>query len=153
MRKPFSIVLISILVLVLAACNGGDKEEPTNHEEDELSFLEVDFEVPESATIGETVEIKATVTYGDKPVTDPEEVMFEIWAVEDEDEHGKENEDNDEHGHAEKDNSDKIDGTNNNDGTYTIEYTFDEVGDYEMYAHTTANDMHVMPKGKITITE
>lgn len=138
MRKIYSILLISVLALVLAACNGGNNEnEHANHDESELGFLEVDFAVPESAAVGELIEIKATVTYDDKPVTDPEEVQFEIWAIED----------------TEKENSYKIDGTNNNDGTYTIDYTFDEVGDYEMYAHTTANDMHVMPKGKITITE
>lgn len=138
MRKFLSVILISIIVLVLAACNGGDNQnEEENHENDELAFLEVDFEVPEAGMIGEAVELKATVTIGDEPVTEPEEVMFEIWEIEDED----------------RDNSDKIDATNNNDGTYTIEYEFDEAGEYEMYAHTTADDMHVMPKGEITITE
>lgn len=137
MRKFFSVLLISMIVLVLAACNGGNKQDEHADEETELGFLEVDFEVPESATVGEVVEIKATVTYEEKPVTDPEEVQFEIWAAED----------------IDKENSDKIDGTNNNDGTYTIEYTFDEAGDYEMNAHTTAHDMHVMPKRKISINE
>lgn len=141
MRKFLSFVLVGIIITVLAACNAGDNENGQENNE-ELGFLEVDFDVPETAQAGDAVELKATVTYSDEPVEDADEVKFEIWLVDEE----KDEEEN-------MENSESIDATNNKDGTYTLDYTFEEVGDYEMYAHTTANDMHTMPKKKITITE
>ncbi|HLR75520.1 MAG TPA: FixH family protein, partial [Virgibacillus sp.] len=68
MRKTLLIVFATLLLSILAACS-----------EDELSILEVDFEVPETVNVGETVELKATVTYGDEMVADADEVVFEVW--------------------------------------------------------------------------
>src|SRR5699024_12828852 len=68
MRKTLLIVFATLLLSILAACS-----------EDELSILEVDFEVPETVNVGETVELKATVTYGDEMVTDADEVVLEVW--------------------------------------------------------------------------
>lgn len=138
MRKVGVLLLMILMVLVIAAC--GPKEETDEHEghEDvELSMLEVDFKIPETGVVGEEIELKATVTYGDELVVDADEVKFEIWLEED----------------KERESSDKIDGDNNSDGTYTLAYTFDAPGVYEMYAHTTARDLHTMPKQSITITE
>jgi hypothetical protein len=44
-----------------------------------------------------------------------------------------------------------LEANNNEDGTYTAEVTFEEDGIYEIYAHTTARDMHTMPKKVVTI--
>lgn len=81
----------------------------------------------------ETVQLKATVTYGDEKVKGAEEMEFEYW------EKGNE------------DNSTMVQSTNNEDGTYNAEVTFDHDGVYEIYAHTTARGMHTMPKKSITI--
>ena len=124
MRKTLLIVFATLLLSILAACG-----------EDELSILEVDFEVPETIDVGETVELKATVTYGDEMVADADEVVFEVW------EKGK------------RDDGHMIDADNHEDGTYTTEVTFDHDGIFEMYAHTTAHDMHTMPKKEIVVGE
>lgn len=125
MRKLTLWLMMAVVIGVLAACGGNDGI-------DELVPLEVEFTVPESAEVGETVELHAFVTYGDEDVTDAK-VVFEIWEVED------------------RENSVKIDGENHGDGSYTIEYVFEEPGTYEMYAHTDAHDLHTMPKKQVIV--
>lgn len=112
---------------MLVACNG-DSEQA-----DELKMVDVDFELPEAADVGEEVELKATVTYGDDKVTEADQMDFEYW------------EEND------RDDSTFVEGENNGDGTYTAEVSFEEDGVYEIYAHTTAEGIHTMPKKSITI--
>lgn len=114
------------MIISLAAC--GNKEE-------EVHFLEVDFDIPENVEVGETVELKAIVTLNEKPVKDAQEVLFEVWEKNDRD-------------HAEF-----HDGRNNDDGTYTYEISFDHDGIFELYAHTTARDQHVMPLKEIVVGE
>lgn len=125
-RILFGIIVTSILAL-LVAC--GSDTEDADHD---LVPLEVEFTVSETSDAGETVELHAFVTYGDEDVTDAK-VVFEVWNVEDEE------------------NSEKFDADNNGDGSYTADYTFDEPGTYEMYAHTDAHNLHTMPKKKIVI--
>ena len=50
-----------------------------------------------------------------------------------------------------RENSILLDAHNHGDGTYSAEVVFEKDGVYEMYAHTTAKDMHTMPKKTITI--
>lgn len=130
MRKKLFILLAIIAVLVLSACgnDGGDVAE-----NEELKVLEVEFTVPEKAEVGETVELKALVTFGDEKVEDADEVNFEYWIQ------------------GNKDDSITIDSTNEGDGVYTAEVTFEADGVYEIYAHTTARDMHTMPKKSIIV--
>lgn len=114
---------------VLAACS--NNEADTAEEEDtdsmELPVLEVDFDVPEHVEVGETIDLTAHVTFDDEPVEDAREVLFEVWTQ----------------GHA--DDSVEIEGVHQEDGTYTASFTFEEEAVYEMYAHTTARELHVMP--------
>lgn len=124
-NKLFILILALSFSLLLAAC--GDSQE------DELLMLEVDFEPPKTATVGESIELEAIVTYGDEPVTDAREMNFEYWLGDD------------------KENSTTVDSTNNGDGTYTVEVTFEEEGEYSIYAHTTAHDQHTMPKRTVTV--
>ncbi|TMN22933.1 FixH family protein [Lentibacillus cibarius] len=136
MKKTIWTILVILAMAILAACGSGDNnntEQGSDNVEEELKAIEVDFDVPETAEAGETVNLQATVTYGDEKVTDAEEMEFEYW------EKGK------------QDDSTMVDSTNNGDGTYTAEVTFDQDGVYEIYAHTTARDMHTMPKKSITI--
>lgn len=130
MRKIFISFSMFFIIAVLAACGENAMDNENNNEE--LEMIGVDFQVPENADVGDTVELKSEVTYKDEPVTDAE-VEFEIWLS------------------GEEDNSEMIEPDNNEDGSYTLEYTFDQAGVYEMYAHTTAENMHNMPKKSITI--
>ncbi|GIO22834.1 FixH family protein [Oceanobacillus sp. J11TS1] len=131
MKNKLLMFLFVIIVGVLAACNNGTEEE--QDESEELKMLEVEFNLPEKADVGETIELLAIVTYGDEKVTDADEVEFEYW------EKGKEED------------STFIEGNNNGDGTYTAEVSFDKDGVYEIYAHTTAKSLHTMPKKSITV--
>lgn len=118
-----------LMIFLLSACSN----EQNNDDLDGLTMLEVDFDVPETAEVNETITLTATVTYGDEPVTDPRQVDFEIW------ERGKEDE------------SEWIEAENHGDGTYTTEVTFEHDGIFEMYVHTTAHGLHVMPKREIIV--
>ncbi len=125
MRKYTTVLIALILALFLSACG----------EEEELADLDVQFNLPETAEVGEEVELEAVVTYGDEKVTDASQMDFEIWERGDEE------------------NSETIEAENHEDGTYTIQYTFEDDGIYEMYAHTTAHQLHTMPLKEITIGE
>lgn len=118
--------MLAVIMISLVAC--GEQEE-------ELHFLEVDFDVPEQVAVNETVELKATVTYGEELVTDADEVVFEVWEKND------------------RENAQFYDAVNNEDGTYTYELSFDRDGIFEMYAHTTARDQHTMPLREVTVGE
>lgn len=132
MRKLITILTLVIIASLLFAC-GNDKSN-----DDELLMLEVEFEPEETASVGDTVELVATVTYGDELVTDADEMEFEYWIGD-----GEEvPEDRD---------STTVEATNNEDGTYSAEITLDEPGEYWIYAHTTARDLHTMPKRSITV--
>ncbi|WP_339233754.1 FixH family protein [Oceanobacillus sp. FSL W7-1281] len=128
MKKKIFFILIALMA-VLAACS--NNEADTAEEEDtdsiELPVLEVDFDVPEHVEVGETIDLTAHVTFDDEPVEDAREVLFEVWTQ----------------GHA--DDSVEIEGVHQEDGTYTASFTFEEEAVYEMYAHTTARELHVMP--------
>lgn len=138
MRKKMTLTLLTLILLVLAACgtDTNDSSENTDIDEaaEELTALEVDFEVPENAQVGEPVELKATVSYGDELVEDADEVLFEVWLEGNEEE------------------SWEIEGTHVGDGVYTAETTFEEEGTYESYAHTTAKSQHTMPLITIEVT-
>lgn len=129
MRKFLMALMLITILGVITACGSGG-----NDSSDELLFIEVEFTHPETAEVGETVELHAFVTYGEEDVTDAN-VVFEVWEIEDE----------------EMENSVKFDAENNGDGSYTYDYVFEEAGTYEMYAHTDAHSQHVMPKKKIVI--
>lgn len=131
LRKSLVMVVAIFTAIIVAAC--GDSNETTDT--DELDMLDVDFDVPETAEVDESIELEAYVTYGNEAVPDADEVDFEIWEM------------------CDKDNSEHETPTNNDDGTYTLEYTFEEDGIYEVYAHTTAHDMHTMPKKEIKVGE
>lgn len=128
LRKNILVLMTALVLTFLVAC--GDNKD----ESDELLSLDVDFIVPETVDVGEAVELKADVTYGDDAETDAV-VKFEVWETGDED------------------NSDMLEAENNGDGTYTAEYTFEDDGVFEMYAHTDAQNLHTMPKKEITVGE
>ena len=78
MKKRFTLFLLLVTLLFVSACNN----EPENEEVDafqELTVLQVEFIVPESAKAGEEITLEAMVTYGKEKVTDADEVTFEYW--------------------------------------------------------------------------
>lgn len=154
MKHPFKKLLSFIMfvaLITLAACGAGDVGDDVD---DELAVLEVDLDVPERADVGETVEFNATVTYGDEVVTDADEVIYEVSQEgdqdnQDEQDDEKANDDDDMFG----DDSEKIDATNNEDGTYSAEMTFEEDGVYTVQVHVTARTLHTMPLQDIIVGE
>ncbi len=134
MRKKLLFITGMISLLILFTACGNDDQENTD-KQDELLELAVEFNVPETAEVGEEVQLEAIVTYGDEKVVDASQMDFDIC------ERGKEDE------------SVTIEADNHEDGTYTITYTFEQDGIYEMYAHTTAHHLHTMPKKEITVGE
>ncbi|MDC1542042.1 FixH family protein [Candidatus Pseudothioglobus singularis] len=137
MQKKLGILFVSLALMVLAACGtDGETEHEHDHSEssgEELTALEVDFEVPDTVQVGETVELKATVTFGDELVEDADEVLFEVWPQ------------------GNEEDSWEVEGTHQGEGVYTAETTFEEEGTYEAYAHTTARDQHTMPLVSIEV--
>lgn len=133
MPKKIFIVLI-IMIAALAACSENENENASEIEEiEELPALEVDFEVPEKAEPGDTLELTAHVTYGGDPVTDADEVVFEIWIQ------------------GDRENSVMLETENHGDGNYSANMKFEEEAVYEMYAHTTARDLHTMPLKSVIV--
>ena len=154
-RKMLSFIMIIALTAFIAACGSGD----VGDDDDELTVLEVDLEAPEKADVGETVEFKATVTYGDEDVTDADEVVYEVWKDdEDQDDNEKDQESEDDQDAGDEDDmfsddSEMIEATNHKDGTYTAETSFDEDGVYTVQVHVTARDLHTMPLQDIIVGE
>lgn len=129
--KRFAILLMSIALLAfLAACNK-EEEVPTDAELPEP--IEVELTVPEHADPNEAVKLSALVTQGDEKVEDASEVEYEIW------EEGK------------KDDSIHIEATNEKEGVYSTETSFETAGTYHVQVHVTARSMHVMPEKQIVI--
>lgn len=128
MKNKLFIMMLLLPLTIIAACSDDE-----NNENDEPKMLDVEFEPPEEVDVGETVEFEAIVTYGDEKVTDADQMEFEYWKS------------------GDRDDGTFEDGKNNEDGTYTLEVTFEEDGVYEVYAHTTAETMHTMPKRYIAV--
>src|SRR5690625_4019379 len=132
MRKKWWVLIVILVLGALSACNNDNDELSTDGGNVPLN---VEFEPSETIEVGEPLELKAIVTYGDEKVEDADEVNFEYWEGPD------------------QENTTTIDSTNNGDGTYTAEVTFDHDGVFSIYAHTTARDLHTMPKREVVVGE
>ena len=121
------------MTTVLAA--GCTEEEPAV---DTIGNGEMPVEVvvevltPAEVATNEKVALEAKVTQGDKPIDDAI-VEFEVW------ESGL------------RDEGKMLEGRLSADGIYTADHTFEKDGVYYMYAHTTANSYHVMPKHEFIV--
>ncbi|WP_181350641.1 FixH family protein [Thalassobacillus sp. CUG 92003] len=110
-----------------AESNGGDSEA--------LAMVETEITLaPDQPEPNKQTSIEATVTQDGEAVNDADEVEFEIW---------KKN--------ASKDNSKMLSAESTGNGVYQAEFTFPSKGTYNITAHTTARDMHVMPTKTVTI--
>ncbi|MFJ7733497.1 FixH family protein [Lysinibacillus sp. NPDC097231] len=127
--KKWLLALIAVPAL-LVGC--GEKKEPVTLKEPEMpQMLEVEILTPKEVAINKTIELAAHVDQGGKNIDDAV-VEFEVW------ESGK------------RDEGQMINGKLEKDGVYKATTTFDHDGVYYMYAHTTANGIHNMPKQQIT---
>lgn len=127
--KKWLLALVAVPAL-LVGC-GEKKESTALPEPEEPQMLEVQILTPKEVAINETIELAAQVEQGGKKVDDAD-VKFEVW------ESGK------------RDEGQTIEGKLEKDGIYKAETKFDHDGVYYMYAHTTANGVHNMPKQQIT---
>lgn len=127
--KKWLLALVAVTVL-LVGC--GEKKESAALPEPEVAPIpEVEILTSKEVAINETIDLAAQVVQGGQKV-DNAVVQFEVW------ESGK------------RDQSQMIDGELEKDGVYKATTTFDHDGVYYMYAHTTANGVHTMPKQQIT---
>lgn len=128
-RNLFLLLFLFLMVSVVSACSGEREKEG-----DAVPlFLDVDLTVnPEQGKVDEPVTFTAKVTYGEEPVTDPDEVVFEIWR-------------------AYNDNHEKIPVEHAGDGIYELKKSFSEEGTYYIYSHVTAEGYHAMPKKEFII--
>ncbi len=129
-RKPW-MFLVVLVVMTMAAC-GNEKQGQVEVDETPQPIA-VDLTVTEEVEVNGIVEMAAVVTQGDEKVEDADEVLFEIW------EEGK------------KDDSVKIASTNEKDGLYTADTTFDRNGLFHVQVHVTARGLHTMPKKEVTV--
>ena len=104
MKKKSWMFVVVLMLATMAACS---KEKPERCSCDEMPLpIVVDLTVTEEVEVNGTVEMAAVVTQGDDKVEDADEVVFEVW------EEGK------------KDDSVKIESTNEKEGLYTAETSF-----------------------------
>ncbi|WP_018923472.1 FixH family protein [Salsuginibacillus kocurii] len=121
------IIIATGLFFMLTAC--GTQEEDESSGENGLDPVEpIDVEV----TMDEEIEpgdhmLETKVTQADEPVTDADEVVFEVWE------------------HGQKHHSDMVEKEEQEEGVYRAEYSFAEDGIYHVQPHVTARDMHSMP--------
>lgn len=87
---------------------------------------------PGAVNVNEAVRISVVVTQNGAPVSDAEEVKFEI-------------------GQGDKKNVQMIPAQKSEGGTYAIEHTFTAPGPYYIMYHVTARGMHSMDKTNIEV--
>lgn len=130
MKRKVGLFIFIVILGTLVACS---KDNEVITEVAPAEPLEVELTVTESAEINETVNMEALVTQGEEDVDDADEVVFEIWEEERQDE------------------SEKIDSVNEKKGIYTAETAFDKDGTFYIQAHVTARGLHTMPKTTVII--
>ncbi|WP_303969498.1 FixH family protein [Sporosarcina ureae] len=130
MKRLSMLVMSTAMIGILAGC-GQDDDVPTEAVLPEV--IDVELTVPEQGNANEPVTLTTLVTQGEEKVDDASEVEYEIW------EEGK------------KEDSILVETTNEKNGIYSAETTFETDGMYHVQVHVTARDMHVMPEKQIQI--
>lgn len=132
MKKVF--VSVATLLLLVACGTTNENELSSLDEEQALKELYVEIITPEDAfEPGIEGKVEIEVTEGEDPVSDADEVLFEIWE------------------HGQQEDSEKIEGQLEGDGKYFLTYTFEKSGIYYVVPHVTARGKHTMPKQKFNV--
>jgi len=131
MKKYFMwIAIVILLVAVIFIYKNNDQGQAKDVSNQPV---DVKIELPNGQIkANEQITIKAKVTQGGQAVKDADEVKFQVG------ENGQQS-------------SEMLDANNQKDGTYSVNYTFKQDGNYYVVAHVTARDMHTMPKELITV--
>lgn len=136
--KQWKIAMISMLMILLAACGTNQSEGADNSTgEEDLKPIKVSISTnpaAEEVTPGEAFTIQSKVTHDGENVNDADEVRFEFWKE----------------GQSEEDHQ-MTEGEFTENGVYTMETTVDEAGTYYVISHVTARGMHNMPQQELTI--
>ena len=132
MKRKLGLFLTVFMLATMAAC--GKAEDTVKGDDTGLPLpLDVELAVTEKVEVDGTVEMSAVVTQGEDKVDDADEVVFEIW------EEGK------------KDASEKIESTNDKEGLYSAETSFDHDGLFHIQVHVSARGLHTMPTKEVTV--
>lgn len=131
--KRFLAIGSVLAALTLSACV--TKEEPQSKTTDEVpEIVEVNLNIPETASAKVEVIFTATVTQGGEIVEDADEVKFEVKNIDT----------------GEKE---MLEAHLNEEKQYEGKYKFTTQGTYDVTSHVTARDMHTMPTKQILITK
>ncbi|NEU32608.1 hypothetical protein GN156_17950 [bacterium LRH843] len=132
MKKKL-VMIAAGCVLMLAACGKTGEDQPGENIVDEMTPIEVELDVPETADVNEEVMLKTTVTHGDDIVTDANEVVYEIWLE------------------GQKEQGEMIEAVSQEENVYLLPHSFEEAGLYNVQTHVTARSMHRMPTAQIRV--
>ncbi|MDS9473053.1 FixH family protein [Sporosarcina pasteurii] len=130
MKRIIAVLLFTLVLGTLVACT---KKEELIEDVTELEPLLVKLTVTNEVEVGETVHMSSLVTMGNQKIDDADEVVYEVW------EEGK------------KSDSVMIDSTNEKEGVYTAETSFDHDGLFHIQVHVTAKGLHTMPVEQVTV--
>ncbi len=120
-------VLFSIiLLLTVVACS--HKETEDVHEQ-----IEVKLKTISELEVNKEIVIQALITQNETPVSDADEVVFEIW------QHGK------------PDSYQSLTGIAKGEGIYEIAWNANEPGVYYILYHVTAKGMHQMKQNQFVV--
>ena len=125
------IVTSLFLILLLASCNNVIEEA-----EEEINLLdpiEVELNMKSQLVVDDEMVTEAIITQKGEPVTDANEVVFEIWQ------------------HGNPDSYQLLEGFNEGKGAYEVSWTARDVGVYYIYYHVTARGMHRMEKHQFVV--
>ncbi|SEQ45076.1 FixH family protein [Piscibacillus halophilus] len=126
-------LLFLLIILILSACASNADDENSNDEtEDTLTPISVEILMDDQLEVGEHT-LQAKVTHNDEPVTEADEVEFEVWQQ------------------GQKEESTFVTAEEDEEGLYTAEYNFQEDGIYHIQSHVTAKSQHVMPKHQVQV--
>ncbi|MDA7027331.1 FixH family protein [Bacillus sp. CLL-7-23] len=123
-------IVLLFLMISLTACG---QTEKTASSDQKLKMLTAKLEVPKHVAKKEKAHIKASVLYGDEPVTNADEVEFECWKS------------------GSKDESQLQKAKHEGKGVYSIEKAFPKDGLYKVQVHVTAKKQHTMPVTEIKV--
>jgi hypothetical protein len=120
-------------IFLLAACGqeGNKKSEEVNF----LDPIEVELTTTTELAVNEEIVTQAFITQNDIPVTDANEVVFEIW----------------QHGNPETYRF--IEAQAQGNGIYEVTWSASEEGVYYVFYHVTAKGMHRMEKHQLVVGE
>lgn len=128
--KLTRILFILLMITAMVACSEKDERSSTDYVP---QFLDVQVTVnPAQGKVNEPVIIDAALTYGDKKITDPDEIDFEVWR-------------------SQSENHETFKPKHIGEGVFRLEKSFPEEGTYYVYVHVTAENMHNMPKEEFII--